>query len=95
MWVALAQGRRGQGIVGLVILVEPFRASNLVNLPQDLDSNLVNLSQDLDSDLVDLGCGELVKLIGDLGLHLSQHLDETPLGFDDGAALSRLTLDPR
>ena len=81
MWAALAQGRRGQGIEGLVILVE----SNLV----DHDSNLVDLSQDLD-------CGELVKSADLLGLHLSdvadsQHLDGTPLGFDDGAALSRPT----
>ena len=74
MWAALGQGRRGQGIEGPVILVEP---------------NLVDLSQDLD-------CGELVKSPDLLGLHLSdvadsQHLDGTPLGFDDGAAFSRPT----
>ena len=84
MWAALAQGRRGRGIEAPVILVEP----NLVDLV-DLDSNLVDLSQDLD-------CGELVKSADLLGLHLSdvadsQHLDGTPLGFDDGAALSRPT----
>ena len=54
-----------------------------------VEPNLVDLSQDLD-------CGELVKAADLLGLHLSdvadsQHLDGTPLGFDDGAALSRPT----
>ena len=54
-----------------------------------VEPNLVDLSQDLD-------CGELVKSADLLGLHLSdvgdsQHLDGTPLGFDDGAALSRPT----
>ena len=54
-----------------------------------VEPNLVDLSQDLD-------CGELVKSADLLGLHLSdvadsQHLDGTPLGSDDGAALSRPT----